>query len=102
MLLASTSLQPIGVKSTLAPSFVPTYCAYHGQTLGNTKNLHDAHCKAETIIIENEITVIDFESHVGIVDLTATNHFDRISVNANIYKRALPSHRRKKTCGQGS
>jgi hypothetical protein len=65
IVLASTSLQPIGVKSIFVPSFVPMYCAYHGQILGNTKNLHDAHCITETSAIDADIPTIDRQSQVG-------------------------------------
>lgn len=46
------------------------YCAYHGQILGNTKNLHDAHCIAEINAIDADIPTIDRQSQVGITALS--------------------------------
>ena len=66
MVLASTSLQPIGVGSIDLPCGVPIQAAYQGQMRGNTTKRQLAHCPAETMTIEADTPTIDRQSQVGI------------------------------------
>jgi len=66
MVLASTSLQPIGVGSIDFPCGVPTQAAYQGQIRGNTTKRQLPHCAAETITMEADTPTIDRQSQVGI------------------------------------
>jgi len=66
MVLASTSLQPIGVGSIDFPCGVPIQAAYQGQIRGNTTKRQLAHCAAEIITMEADTPTIDRQSQIGI------------------------------------